>query len=68
MGYITDVLPINALKSKGIVKGRVYLAHGSDGTFMTELVVSLSSSQHIPYTLKKEGDSEKLRRKDRCNK
>ena len=34
-------------------KGRVYCAHGSLRPFMTELVVSLSSSQHGSHTLRK---------------
>ena len=44
MGDITDLLPMG---SKGNERGRVYPAHSITRSFMTELVVCLSSSQHI---------------------
>ena len=53
MGDITGLLPIIPIESKGNEKGRVYCAHGTLRPFMTELVVSLSSSQHGSHTLGK---------------
>ena len=58
MGDITSLLPITPMESKGKEKGKVYCAYGTLRPFMTELVVSLSSSQHGSH-------SERLRRKDR---
>ena len=55
MGDITGLLPITPIESKGNEKGRVYHAHGILRPFMTELLVSLSSSQHGSYTLGKKG-------------
>ena len=63
-GDVTGVLPITPMESKGNEKGRVYCAHDTLRPFMTELVVSLSSSQHGYHTLGK-GDSGRLGRKDR---
>ena len=54
-GYLTGLLPIILMESKGNEKGRVYCAHGTLRLFVTELVVSLSSSQHSTYTLGKKG-------------
>ena len=55
MGDITGLLPIAPMESKGKEKGRVYCAHGILRPFITELVVSLSSSQHGSHTLGKKG-------------
>ena len=61
---ITGLLPIIPMGTKGNEKEKVYCAHGTFRLFMTELIVSLSSSQHDSHTLGKK-DSERLGRKDR---
>ena len=43
MGDVTGLLPITPMGSKGN-EGRVYCAHDTLRPFMTELVVSFSSS------------------------
>ena len=55
MGDITGLLPITPMESKGNEKVRVYCTHDTFRPFMTELVVSLSSSQHGSHTLGKKG-------------
>ena len=55
MGDITSLLPIIPMESKGKEKIMVYCAHGTLRSFMTQLVVSLSSSQHGSHTLGKKG-------------
>ena len=61
---LTGLLPIT-MESKGNEKGRVYRAHGTLRPFMTELVVSLSSSQHGSYTLGKKGIMRDWKKKKR---
>ena len=55
MEDITGLLPITPMESKSNEKGRIHCAHGILRPFMTELVVSLSSSQHGYYTLRNQG-------------
>ena len=56
-GDITGLLPITSMEHKDNEKGKVYLAHGTLRPFMSELLVSLSSSQHSYHTLGKEGNN-----------
>ena len=46
MGDVNGLLSIIPLESNDYGKGKVYHAHGTLRPFMTELVVSLSSSKH----------------------
>ena len=55
MGDITDLHFLTPIESKGNEKGRVYRTHGTLKPFMTELIVSLSSSQYGSHTLGKKG-------------
>ena len=55
VGDVIGLLPITP-NPKGYEKGRVYCAHV---TLMTELKVSLSSSQHGSHTFQKEGEGRK---------
>ena len=64
MGDIPGLLHITPMESMGNEKGRLYCAHGIFRQFMTEIVVSFSSSQHESYTPEKKYiRSEKLEEK-----
>ena len=60
-GDITGPVPISPMESKGNDIQRVYHAHGTLMPFMSELVISLSSSQHSSRILGKKGVSVRLR-------
>ena len=53
MGDITGLLPITSMESMVNERWSVYLAHGTLRPFMTELIVSLSSSKYGSHTLGK---------------